>query len=154
VAQLLLWQCTSNQLTHVGDNAPTTPQSHVYDANGSLIREATSRHFEWDHSNQMKAFRIQAGTAEPSVHAQYLYDASGQRVKKICRKQGGAVETRVCINGLFEHCRWQSTNNGFGENNRLHIMDGQQRIALVQMGTAHPEDNGPPIQYYLGDHLG
>ena len=54
--------------------------------------ETTSRHFEWNHSDQMKVFRTQTDGAEPSVHAHYLYDAAGQRVKKLVRKQGGQVE--------------------------------------------------------------
>ena len=53
----------------------------------------------------MRVFRTQAGNAEPSVHAHYLYDASGQRVKKLVRKQGGQVEVTIYIDGVFEHQR-------------------------------------------------
>src|SRR3712207_8920014 len=37
-------------------------------------------------ADQLKVFRNQVNTAEPSVHAHYLYDAGGQRVKKLIRK--------------------------------------------------------------------
>ena len=143
-----------NRLTHVGDDAPTTPQTHFYDANGNLTQETTSRHFEWDHGDQMKAFRTQAGISEPSVYAHYLYDASGQRVKKLVCKQGGDLETTVYIDGLFEHHRWKRNGGGPGENNRFHVMDDQQRIALVRVGPTHPDDRGLAVQYHLGDHLG
>ena len=33
-------------------------------------------------------------------------------------------------------------------------MDNEQRIALVRLGAAHPEDMGPAVQFQLGDHLG
>ena len=33
-------------------------------------------------------------------------------------------------------------------------MDDQQRIALVRVGSAHPDDRGPAVQLHLGDHLG
>ena len=33
-------------------------------------------------------------------------------------------------------------------------MDDQQRIALVRLGNAHPDDRGPAVQFHLGDHLG
>ena len=102
----------------------------------------------------MKAFRTQADTSEPSVHAHYLYDASGQRVKKLVRKQGGGFETTVYIDGLFEHHRWKRNGEDPGENNRLHVMDDQQRIAMVRVGDPHPDDKGPAVQYHLGDHLG
>ncbi|MGH8072401.1 MAG: RHS repeat-associated core domain-containing protein, partial [Candidatus Entotheonellia bacterium] len=142
-----------NRLTHVGDDAPTTPQTHVYDANGNLIRETTSRHFEWDHSDQMKAYRTQAGTSEPSSHAHYLYDVSGQRMKKLVRKQGGGVETSVYIDGLFEHHRWKHDSEHIGENNQLHAMDDLQRVAMIRIGDLHPDDRGPAVQYHLGDHV-
>ncbi|MDN5836011.1 MAG: hypothetical protein L0H12_01510 [Nitrosospira sp.] len=130
-----------------------TPYDYTFDANGNMRSETTSRHFEWNHSEQMKVFRTQTVGAEPSVHAHYLYDAAGQRVKKLVRKQGGQVEVTHYIDGAFEHHRWGGGAQG-GENNHVHMMDDQQRIALVRLGTAHPDDQGPAVQFHLGDHLG
>jgi RHS repeat-associated protein len=126
---------------------------YAFDANGNMCSETTSRHFEWDHSDQMKAFRTQTEGAEPSVHAHYLYDAGGQRVKKLVRKQGGQVEVTHYIDGAFEHQRWGGGAQS-GENNHLHVMDDAQRVALVRLGEAHPDDGGPAVQFHLGDHLG
>src|SRR5262249_36180803 len=107
----------------------------------------------WDYSDRMRVYRTQAGNAEPSVHAHYLYDASGQRVKKVVRKQGGRVEVTVYIDGRFEY---QSITQGevTRKNNTLHLMDNQSRIAMVRMGPAFPSDITPPVKYYLADHLG
>src|SRR5262249_40254425 len=73
----------ANGYTHVGDDDPAAPQTHLFDANGNLIRETTSRHFEWDHANRLRAFRTQTEAAEPSVYTHYLYDGDGRRVKKL-----------------------------------------------------------------------
>jgi RHS repeat-associated protein len=144
-----------NRLTHVGNDDPALAQTHFFDANGNLIRENTSRHFEWDHSDQMKAFRTQVAGAEPSVHAHYLYDPGGQRVKKLVRKQGGAgFESMTYIDGLFELHRWKQGAALPEENNRLHLMDSEERVAMIRVGSPHPEDKGPNVQYHLGDHLG
>ena len=126
---------------------------YAFDANGNMRSEATSRHFEWNHSDQMKVFRTQTEGAEPSVHAHYLYDAAGQRVKKLVRKQGGKVEVTHYIDGVFEHHRWGGQPQA-GANNHVHVMDDKQRIALVRLGPEHPEDRGPAVQFHLGDHLG
>ena len=149
-----------NKLTHLedrradnGNNLPVVPQTHFFDDNGNLIRENNSRHFEWDHSDQMRVFRTQTEGAEPTIYAHYLYDASGQRVKKLVRKQGGQVEVTVYIDGVFEHHRWQEEGET-KQNNRLHVMDDQSRIALVRVGDVHRDDRGPAVQYHLGDHLG
>jgi RHS repeat-associated protein len=127
---------------------------YAYDANGNLVQENTDRHFDWDHIDRMRAFRNQAGTAEPSVHAHYLYDAVGQRVKKLVRKQGGqTIEVTIYIDGLFEHRRLVD-HSVTRENFTLHVMDNQSRIALIRVGPALPGDNSPAVQFHLGDHLG
>ena len=126
---------------------------YLYDANGNMTRETTSRHFEWDHADRMKVFRIQPAGAEPSVHAHYLYDAAGQRVKKLVRKQGGLVEVTVYIDGIFEYQN-STSGNATLENNTLHVMDDQSRIALLRVGAPFPDDSTPEVKYQLGDHLG
>ena len=71
------------------------------------------------------------------MHAHYLYDAAGQRVKKLVRTQGGQVEVTHYLE------RASSTTAGDrhrhpGENNHMHVMDDQQRIALVRVGDRPP----------------
>ena len=68
------------------------------DAVNNLTREGISRHYYWNHRNQLHAFRIENGAV--SLDARYLYDASGQRVKKIVRTQGGAVRTTTYVGGI------------------------------------------------------
>lgn len=129
------------------------PYRYAYDENGNLTEENTERHFEWDHSDRMRVYRTQAGNAQPSVYAHYLYDAAGQRVTKLVRKQGGAYEVTIYIDGLFEHHR-RVQGNKTDQNNTLHVMDNQSRIAQVRVGTAFPDDKTPAVRYHLGDHLG
>jgi RHS repeat-associated protein len=148
---------SSNRLSTmtIGVSTPSNITSHAYrfDDNGNLEQENKERYFEWDHSDRMRVFRAQTGAAEPSQHAHYLYDAGGQRVMKLMRKQGGQYETTVYIDGLFEHHRWQE-GGASKQNNRLHVMDNQSRVAMLRVGDKHPDDRGEDIQYHLGDHLG
>ena len=74
---------------------------YLYDVNGNMMKESSSRHFEWDHSDQMRAFRTRTAGSEPSLHAQYLYDSVGQRVMKLARKQGGDYEMHIYIDDLL-----------------------------------------------------
>ncbi len=130
-----------------------TPSTYRYDPSGNLIQENASRFFEWDYANRLRVFRTQAGAAEPSVHAHYLYDAGGQRVKKLVRKQGGQLEVTVYIDGIFEHHR-RVQGSATQENNSLHVLDNQSRIALVRVGDPFSDDSTPAVKYHLGDHLG
>jgi RHS repeat-associated protein len=118
-----------------------------------MLSETTSRHFEWNHTDQMKAFRTQTDGAEPSVYVQYLYDSSGQRVKKLVRNQGGQIEVTHYIDETFDHYRWGSGAQA-SENNRVPVTDDKQRVALIRFGPANPQDQGPAGQFQLGDHLG
>jgi RHS repeat-associated protein len=127
--------------------------AYVYDSNGNLVDETTSRHFEWDYSDRMRVYRTQVNNSEPTVHAHYLYDASGQRVKKLVRKQSGKAEITVYIDGIFEH-HHLIQGSSMQENNTLYVMDNQSRIALVRVGNPSPDDATPAKKYHLGDHLG
>jgi RHS repeat-associated protein len=145
-----------------------TVHAYAYDPSGNMVRENEARWFEWDHSNRMRVFRTQTRTrtprgevrwAEPSVHAHYLYDASGERVAKMVRRQSGKSEITIYVNGLFEH--HVQVPNGRRpkpdqENNTLHVMDGVQRIAAVRVGRAFADETAPEhaVKYHLGDHLG
>lgn len=120
----------------------------MYDSSGNQIQENSSRFFEWDFGNQMRCFYNQAGTSEPTIYAQYLYDGAGNRVKKIVRTQGGDYESISYIGGTFEY-----KSNGIDEQTNVHIMDNNSRIAMIREG-ANFGDATPTVKYNLEDHLG
>jgi RHS repeat-associated protein len=143
----------SNRLSSV--QRGQTVHQYGYDASGNLIQENQSRHFEWDWSDRLCHYRTQAGDGTPSIEAYYLYDSSGQRVKKLVRKGATDYETTTYIDGVFEYHR-QIKPSGIQENNTLHVMDNQERIALVRIGQAFSDDGAPDVavKYHLSDHLG
>jgi RHS repeat-associated protein len=129
-----------------------TTFDYAYDGNGNIRSETTSRHFEWNHADQLRSFRTQTVGSEPSVYAHYLYDSTGRRVKKLVRRSGGHVEATHYIDGLFEHHRWG--HDALTENNHLWVADDAQPIAQVRVGQAHPDDRAPAVQFHFRDHLG
>ncbi|MEZ4889793.1 MAG: hypothetical protein R2779_04270 [Crocinitomicaceae bacterium] len=95
----------------------------------------------------MILFKNQVGSAEPSVIAQYLYDSSGNRVKKIVRKQGGDYEIRTYIDGIFEHYTDETDRQ-----NTVHIMDDQVVLQQFIIGDAMG-DTTPVIKYNLENNI-
>ena len=76
------------------------------------------------------------------------------RVKKWVRNQQRQINSTVYIDGAFEHHR-QINGQATIENNTLHVMDNQNRIALVRVGAPlDHRDASPLVPYHLGDHLG
>jgi hypothetical protein len=58
-------ESTYNRLKQV--DIGQTSYAYTFDTNGNMVAETTSRHFDWNHSDQMKVFRTQTENAEPSV---------------------------------------------------------------------------------------
>ena len=131
-------------------NGDTT--KYEYDANGNVTRESLSRYFGWDHADRLRAYRTQAGAGRASLAAQYLYDAAGQRVKKLVQA-GGKVTVTTYLDASLERRRTFGVGPSV-ENDTLHVSDDKTLIALVRLGPAFPGDATPVVQYQLGDHLG
>jgi len=143
----------SNRLAalRIGD-ATTAPRFvYQYDSAGNLTAEATDRYLEWDYHQRLRSFRVQTTGAEPSQYAQYFYGASGERVKKVVRKQGGRVETTIYVDGLFEQHR-VATGATTQQHTIAHVLDGDRTILTLRAGT-DPDDATPAVKFHLVDHL-
>jgi hypothetical protein len=133
----------NNRLTElrVGSRSPSV---YAFDDNGNLHQQNLERFHRWDHADRMIGFRIQHG-GSPSVEARYLYAADGTRVKKWVRANGSIQpETSVYIDGIFEFRQWHERTTR--QQNHLHVMDNQSRIAIVRVGDHSSDDAGPPVQ--------
>src|SRR5262249_31313336 len=117
------------------------------DANGNMIQEFANRVFEWDHSDRLRTFQEQDAANNASKEARYVYDSAGQRVMKRVLDDT-EVRVTIYVDGLFEH-----HVIGANQNNTLHVMDNQSRIAMVRVGLPLQGDMGPDVQYHFGDHL-
>ena len=159
-------------ITRYGDNnllnkikIGSNNYNFVYDANGNQISSdnGNSRHMEYDYADKLKSFRVQPSISEPSQYVHYLYDAGGNRVKKLIRIQGGKFISTTYIDRAFEYTRDNYTGIpelevgeffiGDGRQNILHVMDGNSRMASVRLGESLG-DTSPPNKYNLEDHLG
>jgi RHS repeat-associated protein len=146
-----LVQAASNQLT--GMKTGQTTYQYAYDACGNVLTEATNRLFEWNHASQLATFRNQTPSSEPTVYAQYRYDAAGQRVIKIVRKHGGQLTVTIYIGGLFERLVLTSAT-GSSDHDTIHVLDAAKRVATAHAGPPVPGDASPAVAYHLADHLG
>jgi RHS repeat-associated protein len=156
---------TSNRLTSTTVNpAGNTPQPEAYqhDAHGNMVRMPhlgvglPGPNMHWDYKDQLRRTDLGGGGA-----AFYVYDASGQRVRKVWEKSPALTEERIYLGG-FEIFRKHNGPIGDDtatlERGTLHVMDDKQRIALVETRTLPrtPDPNDPLllIRYQFGNHLG
>src|SRR5262245_47033645 len=149
---------TSNRLssTTVGSNNPVT-ENYAHDSHGNMTSMMHLTLMKWDFKDQLSATARQAvnnGTPETTY---YVYDAAGQRVRKVTERANGTRKNERIYLGGFEVYR-EYDGNGSSvtlERETLHVMDDKQRIALVETRT-QGSDGSPAqlIRYQFGNHLG
>src|SRR5262249_45145910 len=86
----------------------------------------------------------------------YVYGSGGQRVRKVVEKNGGGlVEERIYLGGFEIFRRRNSAGTVTLERETLHIMDGKQRIALVETRITGSDGSLEQlIRYQFSNHLG
>ncbi len=146
----------SNRLsnTTIGDGV-TEPYTH--DAHGNMTAMPHLTLMQWDFADQLQATSRQIvndGTPETTY---YVYDAGGQRARKVTERQNGTRKSERRYLGGFEIYR-EYAGDGVTitlERETLHVMDDKERIALVE--TRIQGNDGSPAQlvrYQMSNHLG
>jgi RHS repeat-associated protein len=139
------------------------PETYAYDTHGNITGMSHLSLMQWDYRDQLKATaqQVDSNGGMPEI-TYYIYDAGGQRVRKVTERRADAglaptrMKERVYLGG-FEIFR-EHENDGETiklERETLHIMDDQQRIALVETRTQGNDVSAAQlIRYQLGNHLG
>jgi RHS repeat-associated protein len=136
---------------------------YTYDVHGNMTAMPHLTLMQWDFRDQLSATSRQVVNSTPPPARVpettfYVYDAAGQRVRKITETQTGARSKQRIYLGGFEVYREYSGGVVALERESLHVMDNQQRVALIETLTiqnqtpiAQPQ---PLVRYQLGNHLG
>lgn len=114
-------------------DTPPVVNTNIYDANGNLV-SGDGRYYEYNDANQLA--RVRQGDQAGAVIAEYFYDSSGQRIKKI---ENGVVTYYV---GKHFEKQVGGTNAG---NSSYYFGNGGERVAR--------KDPAGQIFYYHLDHL-
>ena len=145
-------------------------QKKEYDANGNLLGLDNLRTIEWDYRNNIARATIIERERQDCDGEYYTYNASGQRVRKVneCLENGSKrtrIEEKIYI-GNYEVSRTRykddDDDDPTKEKTALHIMDDQERIAIVyhhtierQKPASSQKDESKYVsKYQLGNHLG
>ncbi|MFV2059535.1 MAG: RHS repeat domain-containing protein [Gammaproteobacteria bacterium] len=133
-----------NGTNYIGNNR--------HDVHGNITQMAHLPNMVWDFEDQLHQVELSVGTAF------YVYDTNGQRVRKVIETQNGTREKERLYLGGFEIYREFAANGTTVtlERESLHIMDDQNRIALVDTRKKGNEQGIPVqlIRYQVTNHLG
>jgi RHS repeat-associated protein len=156
----------SNRLssTTIGmQNGQPVVEPYTYDPHGNMARMPHLPLVEWGYHDQLQATATQVltngGTPETTY---YVYDVAGQRARKATERPGAAGQRparkaeRLYLGSIEIYREYETDGETVSlARETLHIMDDQQRIALVETRT-HGDDGSLPqlIRYQFGNHLG
>jgi RHS repeat-associated protein len=153
------YEATNNRLRTTsmpgdGDDVTTLPSRYEYDRHGNMTKMPHLAAMQWDFKDQLCQVDLGGGGT-----AYYVYDATEQRVRKVLERQNGTrQEERIYLGGFEVYRKYSGGGDSvLLERETLHVMDDQQRIALVETKTITNPDDGSPtqlIRFQLGNHLG
>jgi RHS repeat-associated protein len=130
-------------------------EPHGHDAHGNMTSMAHLASMAWDFEDQLREVDLGGGGT-----AYYVYDAAGQRTRKVIKSHNGVRRTdRIYLGGFEIHREFAGDGVAVSlQRESLHVMDGKQRLVLAETLVV---DAGQPVapqvtlqRYQLGNHLG
>lgn len=138
---------SNNQLTKTSVGSQS--YSYAYNEHGSMLTMPNLQQIQWDFREEMQNINLGGGG-----QAYYVYDISGQRIRKVIERPGNKKEERIYL-GPFEIYRERTGNTITLERETLHIMDDKSRVAMIDTRTKGNDGTAKQlIRYQYGNHLG
>jgi RHS repeat-associated protein len=150
----------NNRLSHttVRNGSVTLIERYRHDANGNMTQMPHLPRMAWDFQDRLRSTSRQVVNLGKPEQTHYVYDAAGQRARKITLRPDGNRKSERYYLGGFEIYRAYDGDGVELQRDTLHVMDDNRRIALVETLTI---ENGKPSafndsvkHYQLANHLG
>jgi RHS repeat-associated protein len=147
----------NNRLTSTSVGGTTETYSVAgdgYDAHGNLLRMPHLPAMEWGYGNRLRMTGRQAVTGAQGERTWYVYDPSGQRVRKVTELASGQVTHERIYLGGIEVARVHGSGALVRET--VHIAGDTHRVATVETRVEGSEPGAPRqvVRYQYDDHLG
>jgi len=129
-------------------------EQYEYDPHGNMLQMIHLPQMAWNFKDQLASTQRQAVNSGPGETTFYVYDGSGQRVRKVIQSAGGSRRKERIYLGSYEIYR-DYANDGSRvtlEQQTLDVMDGKRRVALVE--TITTRDAVAMFRYQFDNHLG
>lgn len=154
----------SNRLTSTAiSGSQSLNEPYTYDLHGNMTSMPQLQAMQWNFKDELQMSQQQAVNADDAdgrLHqgerTYYVYDGTGQRVRKVTESSTGIKRKERFYLGECEVYReYDSGGAVILERESLHVMDEKQRVALVETRT-QGNDGSPSqlIRYQFSNHLG
>jgi RHS repeat-associated protein len=136
--------------------------TYAYDPHGNMTRMPHLLAMSWDENDRLRSTTrqmvVNAGTPQTTF---YIYDADGQRCRKVTNRQAAANQTavraseRIYLGDIELYREYGADGTTVSlERETFHISGGEQPIAFVETRTIG-RDPAPAqqVRYQLRNHL-
>jgi len=139
---------SNNQLTKTAVGAFSF--NYSYDAHGNMNLMEHLKQMDWNYKDELSGIDLGGGG-----HAWYVYDASGERVRKVTERSDGTKQERLYLGAIEIYREYNNTNTVVSERESLQVMDDKKRIAMVDTPTVIPKGSKEIelIRYQYDNHL-
>lgn len=133
-------------------------EPYTYDVHGNMTSMPQLKSMQWDFRDHLLMTQRQAvnagdadGIARQGEQTFYVYNASGQRVRKTTQSAAGKkIKERFYLGSLEVYREYGNLGNVKLERQTLPVMDDKRRIALVET----PKGGASAIRFQFENHLG
>ncbi len=162
----------NNPLTTLGDfrtsslspyntGKTTAAVDYAYDPNGNLTRDLnkdignqTTDGITYNHLNLPWQVKVRSATGTKGTIT-YIYDATGNKLKKTTLDSAGNLQTITTYIGAFQYQGKQALNTGTTPADTLQFFgDEEGRVRLKTDTTGGQNITSFKFDYFLKDHLG
>jgi RHS repeat-associated protein len=133
---------------------------YQHDIHGNINQLPHLTNMQWNYKDHLQSVQQTIGNGERTF---YVYDGSGQRVRKVTLQQGSnsKKEERIYLGGVEIFRKYKNDGTTIElERETIHILDDKRRIALVETKVKHNGSNDTTtinhnmVRYQFANHLG
>ncbi|MEP7107403.1 MAG: SpvB/TcaC N-terminal domain-containing protein [Ferruginibacter sp.] len=151
------YEANNNRLnsTTIAGNAAIYEYPH-HPKHGFITGMPHLQKMEWNFKDELQSTATQQVNADNPPTTYYVYDAQGQRVRKVTENSAGnKINERIYLGSAEFYFEYDGATTLLSRDT-LHVMDDSQRIAMIE--TLNLE-NGKKvsevlIRYQFSNHLG
>jgi RHS repeat-associated protein len=151
--RLYSYETINNRLKNNTVNNIT--ESYSYDEHGNIQSLSHLSSLHWNFKDQLQQVNLGGGGM-----AYYVYDVSGQRIRKVIERLDGSKEERLYLGDFEVYKKTDNSSLVWEQTETLHVVDDSRRIAIVETKTIKDAviiTSGtwqPLIRYQYSNHLG
>jgi len=138
----------NNQLLATTISNNTTRYAH--DIHGNMLNLPHLQSMMWNFKDQLAQVDLGGGGT-----AFYVYDSTGQRIRKVIERNEGTKEERLYLGVIEIYRETSSAGERTKQTDTLHIVDNTKRIAMVDTPVIKTDlDEEQVVRFIYSNHLG